>query len=118
MCSVRQRKMKKSKRTYDICSVLYFTVFKNIIKSIEQNNKMSTKNDVVSTNLRIQIQISQFSSQQQQQETTKREKRTLINEIDEKETMKKKIKTIKTLKEYFVNRSIITFKNKKMTKNS
>ena len=75
---------------------------------------MSTKNDVVLTNSRIQIQISQFS--QQQQEATKREKRTLISEIDEKEVMKKEIKTIKTLKEYFVNRSIIIFKNKKMTK--
>ena len=75
---------------------------------------MSTKNDVVSTSLRIQIQISQFS--QQQQEATKREKRTLISETDEKKVMKKEIKTIKTLKKYFVNRSIIIFKNKRMTK--
>ena len=61
MCSVKRRKMKKFKRTYDICSVLYFTVFKNIIEFIEQDNKMSTKNDVISTNFRIEIQISQFS---------------------------------------------------------
>ena len=108
--------MKKFKKTYDICSVLYFTALKNIIKFIEQNNKMSTKNDVVSTNFRIQIQISQFSSQQQQQKITRREKRTLISETDEKEAVKKEIKTIKTLKEYFVNRSIIIFRNKEMTK--
>ena len=114
MCSIRQKEMKKFKRAYDICSVLYFTVLKKIIESIEQDNKMSTKNNVVSTNFRIQIQISQFS--EQQQEATKRKKRTLINETDEKKAMKKEIKTIKTLKEYFVNRSIIIFKNKRMTK--
>ena len=106
--------MKKFKRTYDICSVLYFTIFKKIIKFIEQDNRMSTKNDVVSTNFRIQIQISQFS--QQQQKTTKKEKKTLISETDEKKVMKKEIKTIKTLKKYFVNRSIIIFRNKRMTK--
>ena len=114
MCSVRQKEMKKSKRAYDICSVLYFTVLKKIIEFIEQDNKMSTKNDVVSTSLRIQTQISQFS--QQQQEATKREKRTLISETDEKEVMKKEIKTTKTLEEYFVNRSIVTLRNKRMTK--
>ena len=65
MCSVRQREMKIFKRAYDICSVLYFTALKNIIESIEQNNKMSTKNDVVSMNFRLQIQISQSSFQQQ-----------------------------------------------------
>ena len=114
MCSIRQKEMKKFKRTYDICSVLYFTVFKKIIKAIEQNNRMTTRNDVVSTSFRIQIQISQFS--QQQQKATKRKKKTLINEIDEKKAMKKEIKTIKTLKKYFVNRSIVIFKNKRMTK--
>ena len=66
MCSIKQKEMKKFKKAYDICSVLNLTVFKNIIKSIEQNNKMLTKNDVVSTNFRIQIQILQFSFQQQQ----------------------------------------------------
>ena len=75
MCSIRKKEMKRFKRAYDICSVFYFTAFKNIIKSIEQNNKMSTKNDVVSTNFRIQIQISQSS--QQQQEITKREKKNV-----------------------------------------
>ena len=45
------------------------------MKFIEQSNKMSTKNDVVSTNFRIQIQISQFSSQQQQEKTVEREKK-------------------------------------------
>ena len=74
MCSVRQKEMKKFKRAYDICSVLYFTILKNIIESTQQNNKMSTKNDVVSTNFRIQIQISQFSFQQQQQKTTKKKR--------------------------------------------
>ena len=106
--------MKRFKRAYNICSVLYFTIFKNIIESIEQDNKKSTKNDVVSTNFRVQIQISQFS--QQQQKATKRKKRTLISETDEKKAVKKKIKTIKTLKEYFVNRSITIFRNKEMTK--
>ena len=116
MCLIRQREMKRSKRAYDICSVLYFTVFKNIIKSIEQNNKMSTKNDVVSTNFRVQIQILHFSFEQQQQERTKWKKRTLINETDKEKKVKKEIKTIKTLREYFVNRSITTLKNKEMTK--
>ena len=106
--------MKKFKRAYDMCSLFYFTVFKNIIESIEQSNKMSTKNDVVSTNFRVQIQISQFS--QQQQKATKRKNRTLISETDEEKAVKKEIKTIKTLKKYFVNRSITTFKNKEMTK--
>ena len=72
MCSVRQKEMKKSKKAYDICSVFYFTILKKIIEFIEQNNRMSTKNDVVSTNFRIQIQISQFS--QQQQKATKEKK--------------------------------------------
>ena len=49
---------------------------------------------------------------------TKKEKKTLINETDKKKAMKKKIKMIKTLKEYFVNRSIIIFRNKKWRKNS
>ena len=114
ICSVKRKEMKRFKKAYDICSVLYFTVFRNIIESIEQNNKMSTKNDVVSTNLRIQIQISQSS--QQQQEATKEEKRTLINKTNEEKAMKKEIKTIKTLREYLINRSIIISKNKKMTK--
>ena len=83
--------MKKFKRAYDICSVLYFTAFKNIIESIEQSNKMSTENDVVLANLRVQIQISQFSSQQQQQEMTEREKRTLISETNEEEAVKKEL---------------------------
>ena len=96
--------------------MLYFTALKNIIEFIQQNNKMSTRNDNISTNFRVQIQISQFSFQQQQQKTTKRKKRTLINKTDKKKTVKKKIKTIKTLKEYFVNRSIIIFKNNEMTK--
>ena len=77
---------------------------------------MSTKNDVVSKNLRIQIQISQFLFQQQQQKTIEREKRTLINETDEKKAVKKEIKTAKMLKKYFVNRSIVIFKNKQITK--
>ena len=114
MCSIKQKEMKKFKKTYDICSVLYFTIFKKIIEFIEQNNRMSTKNDVVSTSLRIQIQISQFS--QQQQKATKEKKRTLISETDEKKVMKRKIKTIKTLKKYFVNRSIVISRNKRMTK--
>ena len=97
--------MKRFKKAYNICSRLYFTVFKNIIKSSEQSNKMSIKNDVVSKNSRIQIQISQFSSQQQQQKTIKK---ILISE--------KKVKIAKTLKEYFVNRSIVISKNKEMTK--
>ena len=95
MCSIRQKEMKRFKKTYDICSMLYFTVFKNIKESIEQNNKMSTENDVVSTNLRIQIQISQYLFQQQQQKTTKEKKKTLINETDEEKTVKKKSKRLK-----------------------
>ena len=65
--------------------MLYFIAFKNIIESIEQSNKMSTKNDVVSKNFRIQIQISESLFQQEQQNTTERKKRILISESDEKE---------------------------------
>ena len=46
----------------------------------------------------------------------RKEKKTLISETDEKKAVKKKIKTIKTLKKYFVNFSIIIFRNKEMTK--
>ena len=116
MCPVRQREMERSKRAYDICPVLYPTAPINIIEPTQQGNKMTTRNGAVSASLRVQIQISQLSSQQQQQETTKKEKRTLISETDEEKAVKKEIKTIKTLKEYFVNRSIIISKNKEMTK--
>ena len=56
----KTKKMKKFKKAYDICSMFYFIIFKNIIELIEQNNEMSTKNDVASKNSRIQIQISQI----------------------------------------------------------
>ena len=97
MCSVKQKEIKRFRKTYNLCSMLYFTAFKNIIKLIEQDNKMLFKNDVVLKSLRIQIQISQLSFQQQQQKTIEREKRIFINEIDKEETVKKKIKTAKTL---------------------
>ena len=45
-----------------------------------------------------------------------KKKRTLISKTDQKEAVKKEIKTIKTLKEYFVNRSIVILRNKEMTK--
>ena len=108
--------MERSKRAYDICPVLYPTAPKNTIEPTQQGNKMPTKNGVVPTSPRVQVQISQLSSQQQQQETTKKKKKTLISETDEEEAVKKEIKTIKTLKEYFVNRSIVTLRNKEMTK--
>ena len=60
MCSVKQKEIRRFKKVYNICSMLYFTVFKNIIELIEQNNKMLTKNDLISKNSRIQIQISRF----------------------------------------------------------
>ena len=115
MYLARRKEMKRSKRTYDICSMFYFTVLKNIINFIEQSNKMSTNNDVVSKSFRIQIQISQFSFQQQQQKTIEEKKRTFISETDEK-AVKKEVKIAKTLRKYFVNRSIANFRNKEVTK--
>ena len=85
MCSVRQKEIKRFKRTYNLCLVFYFTVFKNIIEFIEQSNKMSTKNDIASKNFRIQIQISQFSFQQQQQKTTKKKEFLSMKLIKQKQ---------------------------------
>ena len=60
MCSLlsRTKKIKKIKKTYDIYSVLYFTLIKNTIASIKQNNKMSFKNDFVSKKVRIKTSKS------------------------------------------------------------
>ena len=66
MCSVRQKEMKTIKKTYDICSVLYFTVIKNTTASTKQDNKMSLDNDFVSKKSRIEIQIFQQHQEQQQ----------------------------------------------------
>ena len=99
--------------------MLYFTVIKNTIASMKQNNKMSQNNDLVSKKSRIEIQISQQHQEQQQQETSAKKKKILNSETEDEETMKKEIKflrTLRTLKEYFSNRSIVIFRNKEVAK--
>ena len=71
MCSVIHKKMKRVKRTYDICSVLYFTIIENTTASMKQDNKMSSNNDFVSKKSRIEIQIFQQQQQQEQQQQKK-----------------------------------------------
>ena len=78
--------MKRIKRAYDICSVLYFIVIKNTTTSMKQNNKLSFKNDFDSIKFRIEIQISQQNQEQQQQQKTSTKKKRILNN----ETMKKK----------------------------
>ena len=110
--------MKRVKKAYDICSVLYFIIIKNTTTSVKQDNKMSFKNDFDSKKSRIEIQISQ-QNQEQQQKTSTKEKRIFNSETEKKEIMKKNVKflrTLKTLKEYFNNRSIAISRNKKVAK--
>ena len=114
----KTKKMKRIKRAYDIYSVLYFIVIKNTTASMKQDNKMSLKNDFNSKRFRIEIQIFQ-QNQEQQQKTSTKKKRIFNNETEKKEIMKKNVKllkTLKTLKEYFNNRSIAISKNKKTAK--
>ena len=79
---------------------------------------MSSKNDFVSKKFQIEIQISQQQKQQQQQKTSAK-KKILINETENEKTMKKDVRflrTLKILKEYFSNRSIIISKNEEIAK--
>ena len=71
----KTKKMKRIKKTYDICSVLYFTVIKNTITSMKQDNKLSLKNDFDSKKFRIKIQIFQQNQKQQQQQKTSTKKK-------------------------------------------
>ena len=110
--------MKRVKKAYDICSVLYFIVIKNTTASMKQDNKMSFKNDFDSKKFRIEIQIFQ-QNQEQQQKTSTKKKRTFNSETEKKEIMKKDVRflrTLKTLKEYFSNRSIAISRNKEIAK--
>ena len=118
MCSVRQKKIKRIKKAYNICSVLYFIVIKNTTASMKEDNKMSFKNDFDLKKFRIEIQIFQ-QNQEQQQKTSTKKKRILNNETEKEKIMKKDVrllKTLKTLKEYFNNRSIVISKNKEIAK--
>ena len=110
--------MKRVKKTYDICSVLYFIIIKNTTASMKQDNKMSFKNDFDSKKFRIEIQISQ-QNQEQQQKTSTKKKRIFNSETEKKKIMKKDVKslkTLKTLKKYFNNRSIAISRNKEVAK--
>ena len=40
MCSIRHKKMKRIKKAYNICFMLYFTIIKNTTTSMKQDNKM------------------------------------------------------------------------------
>ena len=59
MCSVKQKKVKRIKKLYNINSVFYSIVVKNFTVLTKQSNKMIVLNDLVSKNSRIEIQISQ-----------------------------------------------------------
>ena len=115
--------MKRVKKAYDMCSVLYLTVtvIENTTTSMKQDNKTSLKSDFVSKKSRIEIQIfqQQQQKQQQQKKTFVEKKRILNNETKDEKTMKKDVKflkTLKTLKKYFNNRSIVISKNKEIAK--
>ena len=85
---------------------------------MKQDNKMSFKNDFDSKKSRIEIQISQ-QNQEQQQKTSTKEKRILNSETEKERIMKKDVRslrTLKTLKEYFSNRSIAISRNKEIAK--
>ena len=116
----KTKKMKKVKKAYDICSMLYLTVFKNTTVFIKQNNKMSFKNDFLSKKSRIEIQIfRQQQKQQQQKKTFAKKKRIFNSETNDEKTMKKDVrflKMLKMLKEYFNNRFITISKNKEIAK--
>ena len=99
MCSVRHKEMKRVKKAYDMCSVLYLTVtvIENTTTSMKQDNKTSLKSDFVSKKSRIEIQISQQQQEQQQQQkkTSTKEKKTFNNETENEKTMKKDVKFLK-----------------------
>ena len=119
MCSIKQKEMKRIKKTYDICSVLYFTIIKNTTASTKQDNKMSQNNDFVSKKPRIEIQIFQQHQEQQQQKTSAKKKEFWIMKQKTKKQWKKNVKllrTLKTLKKYFSNRSIVILRNKEIAK--
>ena len=59
MCSVKQKEIKDIKKTYDIGSLFYSTTVKNVTVLTKQNKKMFVSNDIVSSDSRIKIQISQ-----------------------------------------------------------
>ena len=55
MCFVKQKEVKKTKKVFDVCSVLYSTIFKKFVTSIEQNNKITNLNDFNSNCSSVQI---------------------------------------------------------------
>ena len=59
MCSIEPKEVKRIKRTYDINSVFYLTIVKNLTTSTKQKNKMSVSNEIVSKNFQTKIQIFQ-----------------------------------------------------------
>ena len=119
MCSVKQKKMKKVKRAYNICSVLYFTIIKNTTASTKQNNKMLQNNDFDSKSFELRYKYFNNIKNNNNKKHQRKKKRILNNETKNEKTMKKDVKSLKilkTLKKYFSNRSIVIFKNKKVAK--
>ena len=55
MCSIKQNKIKRIKKAYDINSIFYSTVVKKFTVLIEHSNKMFVLNEIVSKNFRIEI---------------------------------------------------------------
>ena len=85
---------------------------------MKQDNKMLFKNDFDSKKSRIEIQISQ-QNQEQQQKTSTKKKKILNSETEKEEIMKKDVRllrTLKTLRKYFSNRSIAISRNKEVAK--
>ena len=71
----KTKKIKRVKRTYNICSVFYFTIIKNTTTSMKQNNKMSFLKNFVSKKFRIEIQIFQQNQEQHQYQKTSAKKK-------------------------------------------
>lgn len=58
MCLIKQKKLGKYKKTFNIYSVLYFTLFEYFEISIEKSNKIASLNDFVAKYSNAQVQIS------------------------------------------------------------
>ena len=78
MYSIKQKKRKRSRKAYDICSIFYLMTSKNFTTSIERSIKMTMLIEFVSKMFRIQVQISQ----QQQNINSKKKTHTSASNND------------------------------------
>ena len=80
----KTKKMKKFKKTYEICSIPYFTIFKNITITIEQKTKCSFQTK--SFRKVFECRYKYPNSNKKKQLT---EKKTFISESKNEKTIKK-----------------------------